>query len=213
MAYEDPRLDFENRAPLPEDCERAVLDALERAAADADVICVSDQMRFGCVTPAVRERLCRYGEEGRTVVVDSRDRMAQYRCVVVKPNEVEASRAFGDGSAMDMDGLSELAAKISLRNNRLALVTLGAQGCFAAENGAVTRCPACAVEPPIDFCGAGDTFLSGFASLLAGGAPPLQAVQGANLCSAVTIRKIGTTGTATREEVLRAWDEFCAPKT
>ena len=114
---------------------------------------------------------------------------------------------------MDMDGLSELAAKISLRNNRLALVTLGAQGCFAAENGAVTRCPACAVEPPIDFCGAGDTFLSGFASLLAGGAPPLQAVQGANLCSAVTIRKIGTTGTATREEVLRAWDEFCAPKT
>lgn len=212
VAYEDPRLDFENRAPLPEDCERAVLDALERAAADADVICVSDQMRFGCVTPAVRERLCRYGEEGRTVVVDSRDRMAQYRCAVVKPNEVEASRAFGDGSAMDMDGLSELAAKISLRNNRLALVTLGAQGCFAAENGAVTRCPACAVEPPIDFCGAGDTFLSGFASLLAGGAPPLQAVQGANLCSAVTIRKIGTTGTATREEVLRAWDEFCAPK-
>ena len=190
-----------------------MLDALERAAADADVICVSDQMRFGCVTPAVRERLCRYGEEGRTVVVDSRDRMAQYRCAVVKPNEVEASRAFGDGSAMDMDGLSELAAKISLRNNRLALVTLGAQGCFAAENGAVTRCPACAVEPPIDFCGAGDAFLSGFASLLAGGAPPLQAVQGANLCSAVTIRKIGTTGTATREEVLRAWDEFCAPKT
>ena len=86
VAYEDPRLDFENRAPLPEDCERAVLDALERAAADADVICVSDQMRFGCVTPAVRERLCRYGEEGRTVVYHSPDRKPLNRCAVDKPN-------------------------------------------------------------------------------------------------------------------------------
>ena len=210
VAYEDPRLDFENRAALPDGCEEALLDALDRAARDADVICVSDQMQFGCITPAIRARLCEYGAQGKTVVVDSRDHMAEYHDVIIKPNEVEASRAFGDGSAMDLEGLSALAAQVSTRNGRLVLVTLGADGCFVADRGSVVLCPACRVEPPIDFCGAGDTFLAAFGSLLAGGVSPLEAVQCANLCSAVTIRKIGTTGTATRDEVVSAWKAFAA---
>ena len=88
-------------------------------------------------------------------------------------------------------------------------MTLGDKGCFVADESGVIRCPANPVEPPIDFCGAGDTFLAGYAALLAGGAAPIQAAQAANLCSAVTIKKIGTTGTATREEVLAAWDLYC----
>ena len=98
--------------------------------------------------------------------------------------------------------------EIAERNGRTTLMTLGDKGCFVVDNGKVTRCPACKVEPPIDFCGAGDTFLAGFGSLLAGGATPIQAAQVATLCSAVTIKKIGTTGTATREEVLAAWDMY-----
>lgn len=205
VAYEDPRLDFENRAALPDGCEEALLDALSKAVREADVICVSDQMQFGCITPAIRARLCEYGAQGKTVIVDSRDHMAEYHNVIIKPNEVEASRAFGDGSAMDLESLSTLAAQISSRSQRLVLVTLGADGCFVADQGSVVRCPACKVEPPIDFCGAGDTFLAGFGCLLAGGVSPLEAVQCANICSAVTIRKIGTTGTATRNEVLSTW--------
>ena len=44
--------------------------------------------------------------------------------------------------------------------------------------------------------------------MLASGASPVQAAQIANLCSAVTIRKIGTTGTATCDEVLAAYDQY-----
>lgn len=212
VVYEDPRLDFENRAPVSEEVEKKVLAALNAAAEDLDVICVSDQMQFGCITPAVRARLSELGREGKTVIVDSRYRAADYENVTVKPNEVEAVRAFADGMPRDPEGLSMLASEISVKNGKLTLMTLGDQGCFVAEDGQVVRCPACPVEPPIDFCGAGDTFLAGFGAMLAGGATPVQAAQAANLCSAVTIKKIGTTGTASREEVLAAWDLYSAAR-
>lgn len=208
VVYEDPRLDFENRAPLDEENEAKLLAALERVAREVDVLCVSDQLRFGCVTPRVRERICRMGAEGLTVIVDSRDRAALYHHVTVKPNEVEASRAFGSGEALELSALAELARAIRQTNDRLTLVTLGEHGCFVADGERVVRCPACPVEPPIDFVGAGDTFLAGFGTLLAAGAAPIEAAQVATLASAVTIKKIGTTGTASREEVLAAWELY-----
>ena len=208
VAYEDPRLDFENRKPVSQAVEARVLSALNAAAEGLDVICVSDQMLYGCITPAVRARLSELGREGKTVIVDSRYRAADYENVTVKPNEVEAVRAFADGTPRELDGLAQLASHISVRNERLTLMTLGDQGCFVADEGSVIRVPACPVEPPIDLCGAGDTFLAGFGAALAGGATPVQAAKAANLCSAVTIKKLGTTGTAAREEVLAAWETY-----
>ncbi len=208
VVYEDPRLDFESREPVSAETEKKVLAALDAMAAQVDVICVSDQMRYGCITPAVRARLSALGRVGKTVVVDSRDHAQEYTDVTVKPNEVEASRAFGDGSVLELEALSVLAAGIAARNGRTTLMTLGDKGCFVADGESVIRCPACPVEPPIDFCGAGDTFLAGYGTLLAAGATPVQAAQTACLCSAVTIKKLGTTGTATRAEVLAAWDAY-----
>ena len=205
VVYEDPRLDFESREPLPSACEDRLLDALEEAARTAAVICVCDQLRFGCVTPRVRERLCALGEAGKTVIVDSRDHAADYRHVTVKPNEVEAARAFGRADAASLDSLAALARDIQKKTQRLTLMTLGDKGCFVADERGVARVPACPVEPPIDFCGAGDTFMAGFATALAAGAEPVQAAQVATLCAAVTIKKIGVTGVASRDEVLEAW--------
>ena len=212
VIYEDPRLDFESRFPISKETEAKLLAALETMAEQTDVICVSDQMKYGCITPAVRKRLSELGGQGKTVIVDSRDHAEAYTNVTVKPNEIEASRSFGNGSLMDLEALSSLASDISVRNGRTTLITLGEKGCFVADEKTVVRCPACPVEPPIDFCGAGDTFLSGYATLLAGGATPLQAAQIACLCSSVTIRKLGETGTATEAEILNAWELYFGGK-
>ena len=208
VIYEDPRLDFESRFPISAETEEKILCALETMAKQTDVICVSDQMKYGCITPAVRKRLSQLGAEGKTVIVDSRDHAGAYTNVTIKPNEIEASRAFGNGAEMDLEKLSALACDISAKNGKNTLITLGEKGCFVADGKTVVRCPACPVEPPIDFCGAGDTFLAGYGTLLASGATPLQAAQVACLCSAVTIKKLGETGTATREEVLTAWETY-----
>lgn len=199
---------FDFDGTISEAAEQKVLHALNAAAPELDVICVSDQMLYGCITPVVRDRLSELGAARKTIIVDSRYRASDYKNVTVRPNEMEAVRAFAEGAPRELEGLSELAAQISLKNDRLTLTTLGDQGCFVAQNGAVLRIPACPVEPPIDFCGAGDTFLAGFGTMLAGGASPVEAAQVANLCSAVTIRKIGETGTASREEVLAAHDLY-----
>lgn len=202
VIYEDPRLDFESREPLSPTLENRLLQFLEQAGEILDVICVSDQLRYGCITPAIRARLSEMGNAGKTIIVDSRDHCADYHHVILKPNEIEAVRAFGNGSEQTLEELSALAQHIARQSGTTALMTLGDKGCFVASSGSVTQCPACSVEPPIDFCGAGDTFLAGFGTLLAAGASPLAAARVANLCSSVTIRKIGTTGTASREEIL-----------
>lgn len=210
VIYEDPRLDFENRAPLSSDCEARILEALEALAQAVDVICVSDQMKYGCITRAVRARLSQLGAEGKTIIVDSRDHIAEYKNVILKPNEVETSRAFGSGEILSMEALSTLAQEVSAARDEIMLITLGENGAFWARNGEVVHCPARLVEPPIDFCGAGDTFLAGFGTLFAAGAAPEQAMQIANICSSVTIKKLGTTGTATRAEILAAYDAYAA---
>ena len=71
----------------------------------------------------------------------------------------------------------------------------------------VTYAPAWRTEPPLDIVGAGDTFLSAFAAALAAGIPGDVAAAFANLASAVTIRKIGTTGTASPEEITARFRE------
>lgn len=194
VIYEDPRLDFENLTPMGTEDEQALLARLD--GLDVDVLCVCDQMRFGCITPAVRDRICQLGRSGMTIIADSRDRIALYRDVIIKPNEVEAARA------VESDASYEMTARLlSQKTKRPALITLGEQGCLVCENGNVTAVPAKMVEPPIDICGAGDTFLSAFACALASGAPLTEAARFANTASSVTIRKLNTTGTASRQEI------------
>ena len=207
VVYEDPRIDFENRAPLPEAAEAALLSALEETLDRWDVLLVSDQLAFGCVTPRVRERLCALGREGRRVIVDSRSRIHLYRDVMVKPNEVEAARAWGDGVVPEGEAIAPLAARAAEHTGRSAVVTAGAWGCFVAEDGGIRRAPGVPVPPPVDIVGAGDTFLSALGCALAAGAGLYEAACLANLASSVTVRKLGTTGTASREEILEALRE------
>ena len=78
-------------------------------------------------------------------------------------------------------------------------MTAGEKGCYVSENGRVTHVPACKVTGEIDFCGAGDTFLSCLACATAGGFPLVDAATLACAASAVTIKKLRTTGTATTD--------------
>jgi len=213
--YEDPRLDFENDQPLAVEAERALIRQLEDLAGAVDVLCVSDQMRFGCVTPKVRRALCDLGKAGLKVVVDSRDRIASYANVVVKPNELEASRAvFRTAAEPAPDRLAEAALRLSGRTGCPALVTMGERGCLIGQGDSVRWAPACPAEPPLDICGAGDTFLSALALAYGSGADLGEAALFANLAASVTVRKVGITGTADASELRaahRQWLDAAAP--
>lgn len=210
--YEDPRLDFENHKSLPAEWEEKLLRTLDEAASTLDVLCVCDQMAFGCVTPRVREAICKLGEKGLTVFVDSRDRIAEYRNVIVKPNEVELCRAMGMPPTTEEEALLGMARALRHQTERPLIVTLGANGCLVLENGGEVRVPAYQVPPPIDICGAGDTFLAAVALMSAAGASlPDAAAYGA--CSAsLTVQKLHMTGVTTREELEARVEEMAAAK-
>lgn len=202
VVYEDPRLDFENHAPLSEAQERMLVDRLRALAPKLDVLCVCDQMANGCITPAVREAIGALGKTGLKIVVDSRNNIGQYRHVIVKPNDLEAAKAvLGSADPLTLERLAGVAVRLSGQNQKPALITVGERGCLLADGSAVRHIPACPTPGPHDICGAGDTFMALFALAYGAGADLTEAVFLGNMAASVTIRKIGTTGTASAGEI------------
>jgi sugar/nucleoside kinase (ribokinase family) len=63
------------------------------------------------------------------------------------------------------------------------------------------------VTGPVDPVGAGDSASAGIVCAVAAGATLEQAAAFGNLVASVTVQQIGTTGTATPEQLRRRWRE------
>lgn len=208
VEYEDPRLDFENYEPPSAAEEAGLLRRLDRTWERVDVLCVSDQLRFGSITPRLRARLIELAGSGRKpVVVDSRDRIGEFTGpAILKPNELEAFRALagrGPKRLPDPADRAGLALQFSARQQARVFMTAGAEGVFFAGSGRVERLPAVPAAPPLDIVGAGDAFLAALALALAAGASGAEAAQLGNLAAAVVLKKLKTTGTAAPAELRR----------
>lgn len=202
VVYEDPRLDFENYENLAPAEEAKLLENLAAAAEAADMIVVSDQYKNGVITPACRAYLQSLAQK-KPVIVDSRERSALYTGVMLKPNEVEVLTAGGQAvPPSDVAGYAELGARLSRKNGQPVIVTLGTQGAIWCDRETQVYAPAAHLSGPLDIVGAGDAFLAAFSCAYASGIPGSEAAAFANLASAVTVQKIGMTGTASCEEIL-----------
>lgn len=203
--YEDPRLDFENREPLDGETEAKVLSALDSLLEKSDIIICADQFRYGIMTDRVREKLCAAAENGKTVVCDSRYNIGKYTSCILKPNEVECYKALhGDNGYLTAgaETFRQCASELSRRAGSVVFCTLGENGSMIVKGDEITAVPAFKVTGPLDICGAGDTSISAFACALSTGADYETAASFAGAASAVTIKKVGVTGTATFDEIL-----------
>jgi sugar/nucleoside kinase (ribokinase family) len=88
--------------------------------------------------------------------------------------------------------------------------------CTCGEHGIVIRTPsgenqvtvpAYPVSGPIDIVGAGDSCSAGITCAMVSGATHEQAAAFGNLVASITIQQIGTTGTASPEQVRQRWHE------
>ena len=210
VEYEDPRIDFTNYKRMPSREEGELIRLLDEISGKIDVLCVSDQMKFGCITEPVREKIIGLGRQGLRVVVDSRDRISHYRHVTLKPNEMEGHKAvcgeYG-GAGLALNDHARMAAALSSKNSANVCMTLGKNGCIYIEGQKVTHVPSYDVGQPMDTCGAGDTFLAAFSCALAAGAAGHEAAAFANMAADVTIKKIGITGTASPGEIITRHSE------
>lgn len=209
-ARELNRLDIKNRRPLPVDVQERVARSLETVLPGVDALIVLDQVSeadCGVVTARVRERLAERGAAypEKMILADSRERVALFRSVWLKPNEAECLRAAGAAGA---DGALALAR----RTGRPVFCTRGAQGILVADprptSAVLTEVPAYPVRGPIDVVGAGDSTSAAIAGAVAAGATLAEAAAFGNLVASVTIQQLGTTGTASPAQVRARWREL-----
>lgn len=204
------RLDIKNRNPIRPAAEDLILGALRDVWSQVDALVVLDQVSeegCGVVTARVREQLARLAEEEPTrfVLADSRERIDRFRSVCVKPNHGECLRAAEGG-----DDVAAAALALALRVDGVVFCTQGDRGIWVGYPEAGRRpqlVPAYPVSGPIDVVGAGDSTSAGIACAIAAGASPEEAAAFGNLVASITVRQIGTTGTATPEQVRRRWRE------
>ncbi len=201
---EDPRLDFESFSPIDEKTETALIENLYKAVKGADVLCVSDQFDNGCITDKVRLAINEIAKD-MLVVVDSRSRITQYKNAFLKPNEIECARALDlDDSFLTKGDEKDVEKAMMMLNEKTdcsVCLTLGPKGVRIFDNGSLKKVNGLKVSDPIDTCGAGDCFLSAFALSLSAGASETEAGMIGNLASAISIKKLNTTGSASKKEI------------
>jgi len=212
------RLDFRSRTPTPAGLEDEIIAHLASAAAEADVVIAMDQVpepASGVLTPRVKAALADLAgtHPQKVFIADSRTCIGDFRGVRIKTNAAELARHFG--ASEEGADLAVLAARLSRELGQDVFVTLAAQGILVAPAGeerarglapaapsGTMHVPGIPLEPPLDVTGAGDAVLAHIAMALAAGAAPAEAAELGNLAGAVVVRKLGTTGTATVEELM-----------
>src|SRR5205807_2595005 len=92
---------------------------------------------------------------------------------------------------------------------RAVFCTIGAAGILLVQPAAGTmesrQLPAWPVPGPIDIVGAGDSTSAAIAAAVAGGATFAEAAVFGNLVASITIQQLGTTGTASPDQIRRRW--------
>ncbi|HZA92957.1 MAG TPA: PfkB family carbohydrate kinase [Gemmatimonadales bacterium] len=209
-ARELNRFDTKNRTPLPAEIETEVITRLHGLFTPLLGIVVVDQVsepNCGVITDRVRQaiRELARANSGTIVLADSRERIGEFRDVMLKPNLHEATRA---------TGLTDLAAagrELCRRTHRPVIVTHGDRGMYLFDLEGEQHIPAIPVAGPIDVVGAGDSAMAGLvAGLCAGGTLAESALVG-NLAASLTIQQLGETGTATRAQILTRFEKACLP--
>jgi len=201
-----------NPHPLDARDEDLLIEHLCQIVPHLDALIIADYIAGGILTQRVSEALLELAERNPQglFLADSRERIDQFQSLVIKPNEVEARRLFFPGqvpASITLEAIEKAALELNAHTQKPVYITLGENGCLVCEMPGSIRLPAVHVPPPLDPVGAGDTFLASLAAGLAAGATSQEAGCLANLAAAVTIQKIGMTGTASPEEILSIFDE------
>lgn len=212
---EAERQDIKNRSTTPLVLQQRLIEAVRHLTAQVDGVIVADQVPeedCGTITAQVRQALRTLAEgfPDTPIAVDSRARIGAFQGLILKPNEREAWAAVHGSPPNRPPTLDEAAAcglTLQRRSNRPVFVTVGARGVLVVHDDQVTHVPAPPVTGPIDIVGAGDSAMAAIVAALCAGATPVEAAEMANLVASITIQQLGTTGTATREQVLARFRE------
>ncbi|MDX1966174.1 MAG: PfkB family carbohydrate kinase [Planctomycetaceae bacterium] len=216
LVGEHSRYDTKNRQPTPSTIVSRLAAALGHILPTVDAIIVMDQVEMpdcGVVTAAMREILSEQAVRFPKVLfwADSRRHVRQFRHIVTKPNQFEAVGRANPlpGDEIIKSDLWAVIPRLRAETQAPVFVTWGEKG-MVISDPEPQLIPGVQVKGPFDPTGAGDSATAGAVlTLVSGGSQAESALMG-NLVASVTVRKLGTTGTASPAEVqasLTLWRE------
>jgi rfaE bifunctional protein kinase chain/domain len=203
------RLDTRSRGPLDQQAENEACDRLSQMFTKVDSWIVLDQINepeWGVVNCQVRETLARLNRTNpnKLIFIDSRTQIGQFSCGVLKGNQAELTAAAETSGNAFEDAMQVLMAK----TGQPVLCTRGPQGISVGlPDDRSIHVPGHRVEGPVDIVGAGDSVTAAVVASLTSEASFEEAAEIGCLVASITVQQLGTTGTATPEQVVLRWQE------
>lgn len=187
------RADREDTAPLSATAGEAILDAVDRALGDCDLMVLSDYGK-GVLGGGIAARIIAAARQaGRRVIVDPKGTdYRRYRGAhLLTPNRLELAQATGRPAATDDDIVAAAGQLIDTCGVEAVLATRSRDGMTLVGAGDAHHLPTEAREV-FDVSGAGDTVIATVAAALAAGADLVEAARLANVAAGIVVGKVGT---------------------
>jgi rfaE bifunctional protein kinase chain/domain len=201
------RLDSKNWDATPLEVEQQIVAGLKRVASKLDALIVMDQVDLegtGVVTRGVLEAVGELAAQRPTLPIlgDSRRGLRNWPKVQLKMNRAELATLLGAQPGRDLSEVEAAARRLASQHGREVFVTLSEDGILGASpDGEVARLPCHPIRGPIDIVGAGDSVSANLAAALAAKASLVESLEMANAAASIVIHQVGTTGTATPEQI------------
>ena len=210
LAGEHSRYDTKNRVPTPQSIVDRVGLELERVLPSVDALLIMDQVEIaecGVVTSTLRGRISELAQRFDKVIfwADSRRHIRLFRNAMIKANQFEAVHRLNPavGEEVTLEELQRVIPQLRQENGAPVFVTCGERGILVSDPE-VILVPGVKVTGPIDPTGAGDSASAGAVMSLCSGATPAEAALVANLVASITVQQLGTTGSASPDQVRAA---------
>ncbi len=200
------RLDSKNWSPTPASVRCALNDAFEMVAARAHALILMDQVdvaETGVVTADLLAAV-KLRAEARPelpMLADSRRSLKNWPPVGFKMNERELAALTGK-TFSELSAVLAATSALARQQARPVFVTLAERGIVGADaDGHAEHVPAFSMRGEIDIVGAGDAVTANLTAALAAGGTLREALELAMAAASVVIHQLGTTGTATVEDL------------
>ncbi len=201
------RLDQKNWTPTPASVSEALGAAAMSLAEKVNAMALLsqvDQPETGVLTTQVLEtfKTIRRAKPKQLILADSRHSLRGFPPVAFKMNAAELAAFTGMSSASEVSVISAAALELARRNGQPVFVTLAERGIVGAlPNGMTDHITSLPLRGEIDIVGAGDSVTANLTVALGAGATLREAIELANAAASIVIHQLGTTGTASVEQI------------
>ena len=199
------RLDSKNWSPTPDSLKERLSNEFAEIARSIDAVIVLDQVDIpetGVVTRTLLRKMFVVQNPKLLILADSRRGLSGFPPVTFKMNAAELSVLTQSPEELTLEAIKAQAAALAGKNQQSVFVTLAERGIVGANaRGEVEHVAALPLRGEIDVVGAGDAVSANLAASLAAGATLKEALEIANAAASVVIHKLGTTGTASVDEI------------